>query len=205
MMLKLELEKLLEKGLQPLGYELGTRQYGESIKEGAAVDDVLGTISRRDILRGMESAKSPEEKLLHAIFGRGNFSDCQRHEFFNTIPFFRRKAKINGINLAYLAITGNKYDSYEPIADKIIENGEVIMEVLELNLDVGKEQIPIADIILGGDKKNTIFMTDYSEFHEDCPDDVRFAVIRCLNPLHQQTYSPGTVYKALTGFLEQTL
>lgn len=192
-MMLMELERML---LDYMPNSLSERMYGEAFIREAETDDRFGETSIAENKEKMDFLDSIGDKKGELFAGCMDLSDIQARVRDGDIPFFSRKAGfVNGFTVTYEAYSTEKLEGYEPHADRLIKEGKISLE----SVDIVPEGSIAAIASIQINKIGEGYVVSVSTPYDPNEEDPKLAKIRELD---KQSYDPQKVFAKVVEFLE---
>lgn len=195
-MLKTDLEGLLEAGFHALGIKFLRRIYGEEVYAGASVDDSFEDVKSDDVW-----ADEKAEQGLHFCHDLLQTSD-QYDVKYDMVPFFKRRTKkgYNGFIIEYEVVSSEKLPVYENEADRLIREGKIECEGINIRDIDGDSLLEIkipADGLVNTIGFKDVVIREYFD-NNDMDGSGKIAI---LNQIRGKEVTTDTIYKAVIDFI----
>ena len=206
LMILTPLEHLLESGLkEELGISSGRRIYAEEVVTGSMVDDEVGRESIDSHKERMEHIKFFPERVIKRITRQGLTEfQKQAYEGKEKVPFFKRTSEwYNGLRVEYTvhAVEAEKREFYAPHADRIIKEGKISSEYVDISAESASSFIAF-DINSNLLRPNTISLDLYDKnLIKVFGNETATTISNFLKKIHGQKYEPQKVYNAVMAIL----
>jgi len=195
---KTPLEKLLETGFSELGVEFGRRVYAEEVLAAASVDDAL-----EDPVSKFEKAELEKYHPLGKLLASEFMTDAQLtvSAFEGRAPFFMRvSGEYGGWIVRYTAQSSETMLCYEPHADRLVSEGKVEYQTVELEHEDGAT---VSFSVNGIDSPSPNYVrTNFGRANFASFTAPKQAALASAKELDGQKVNPEQVYQAVMALLK---